>query len=41
MHIFGGVGQLGGGRWDGSDEEQPITIENEHARLFSRVVEWW
>jgi hypothetical protein len=27
------VGHLGGGRWYGTDEEQPTTIKNEHALL--------
>jgi len=32
------VEQLGSGRWGGSDEEQPTTIENKHACSFLMVV---
>jgi hypothetical protein len=36
------VGQLGGGRWDASsDEEQPTTIKNERACSFLMVEGWW
>ena len=34
--FLGVVGQLG--RWGGSDEEQPTTIENEQACSFLMVV---
>jgi len=39
--ILGVVGQFGGGRWGGSDKEQPTTIKNEHTCLFLMVVGWW